>query len=755
MALGNFLDKLKGNNTDAPKLYLALVLTDHLVQSAVWKVIAGKTEIVSLGTPVEWDGEVATTNELIQAVDATISSATEGVEPEPTEIILGLANSWATETGIKGSKKDLIRSICKELVLKPLGYVVLSNCLVRYLKMQEGAPPTSILIQVDQREVSLSLVRLGRIESSITVPASQNISSDVAEGIASFPTTDNLPSRFVVVSGMENTSELVQSLTAYDWQESFSFLHTPKIEALPKDVEVHATAVAGGSEVAAALGFSLEEPVADPVGESLPAQAGHASFATQESIPAVTPTVLSADAVGFGPVTLESLTPPVIVEDISTEQIELDEPITTEQDEVGNNEIEEAKPAPAKTSLKLPPIALPKFKLPTFPNFGALTRLPIVIIGIVLAALASAGYGYLYFVPKAIVSLQIMTKPIEEIVDLTLSVDAPEIDMSSKTIPAKHSIQSISGNYSVPVSGAKTIGDPSRGEVTLYNRTSLPKTFLKGTTLNSGNIKFTLESDVTIASKSAGVDYVDVPGKASVKVTASSFGADGNLKSGSEFTLASFTKDSFVGKNDEALSGGNSKDIAVVSATDKATLVKELTAQLITTLKQNLATSSSSNEEYFILDSDLKTTSEEYSAKVGEEASSLSGKLALDVGVLTYDTQDIQTLLSETILNSIPTGYIKSDLPPAIELMSSKVEDNDRVKVQVKLSVYLLPNVDIGNLQKMLKGKRSSAGASLLSSLPNVTGSKISITPLSLPPRLAFLPLNPKNITFQLIPTVK
>ena len=104
MAVSNFLDKLSGKQESEDKVFLALVLSDHRVQAAVWKVVGAVTEIVSLGTPVEWDGDVATTNELIQAVDATISSATEGLELEPDEIVLGLANAWVDSNGIRQSK---------------------------------------------------------------------------------------------------------------------------------------------------------------------------------------------------------------------------------------------------------------------------------------------------------------------------------------------------------------------------------------------------------------------------------------------------------------------------------------------------------------------------------------------------------------------------------------------------------------------------------------------------------------------------
>ena len=180
MTVPNFLDKLTGKKEAVDKTFLALVLSDHRVQAAVWKVNASLTEIVSLGTPVEWDGDVATTNELIQAVDATISSATEGFDLEPDEIVLGLANAWVDSNGIKQSKKDLIKSICRELTLKPIGYVVIADTIVKYLKMQEGTPPTSLLIQVDQRSVTLSLVELGGIKYTISVGSSDEISSDVS-----------------------------------------------------------------------------------------------------------------------------------------------------------------------------------------------------------------------------------------------------------------------------------------------------------------------------------------------------------------------------------------------------------------------------------------------------------------------------------------------------------------------------------------------------------------------------------------------
>ena len=94
MELGNFLGKLKGEKKVEPKKFLALVLTDEVVQSAVWQVQNENTEIVAVGTPVEWDGDTGTTTELVTAVDATISSAIEGLDVDPSEVILGDPHTW-------------------------------------------------------------------------------------------------------------------------------------------------------------------------------------------------------------------------------------------------------------------------------------------------------------------------------------------------------------------------------------------------------------------------------------------------------------------------------------------------------------------------------------------------------------------------------------------------------------------------------------------------------------------------------------
>lgn len=751
MTVPNFLDKLTGKKETVDKTFLALVLSDHRVQAAVWKVSALQTEIVSLGTPVEWDGDVATTNELIQAVDATISSATEGFDLEPDEIVLGLANAWVDSNGIKQSKKDLIKSICRELTLKPIGYVVIADTIVKYLKMQEGTPPTSILIQVDRRSVTLSLVELGGIKYTVSVGTSDEISSDVAEAITRLPKDISLPSRFILVSAMENTSDLVQALTAYDWQKSFSFLHTPKIEALPKDVEVHATAVAGGSEVAASLGFSLE-----PNDQTSKVENDSPVEQTKEVVTAKT----AADF-GFHSASAEELSATLKpnedeVQALPAKQInEMVEEVDDDDDDSAESEVEDVRPKPKhkfnlptlpnfKLNLKKPALSMPKI------SFGSSNRIVFVVAALVLAVVAA--FAAYYYVPSATVNLTIQAKPLTETINITLKGDATQVDPESSVVPATYSTKEISGQDEISVTGTKTIGDPSKGEVTIYNRTSLPKTLLKGTVLSANSLKFTLDSDVTVASKSAGADYVDVPGKATVKITASTFGSAGNLKSGTEFTIASFTKDSFVAKNDSALSGGTSQEVTVVSESDKAALLKSLKTKLSTELKTSMLPDQNSGENFFVVEDDIKVVDEKYSSKVGDTATSLSAEVTLSIGILTYNQNDIQQLVKSTIETSVPSGYLRAEIEPTITLRDTKILDDNDVSATADVTLYVVPTVDTAGLTEAIKGKKYADASNFLANVPSVIGSQISLSP-NLPPRLSSLPHNTGRITIKVMTT--
>lgn len=709
MEIAGFLGKLKGEEKLEPKKFLALVLTDQVVQAAVWHVANAKTEVVSLGTPVEWDGNTATTSELVSAADATISVAIEGLTPEPTELVIGVSSSWTDKDGILGAKRELIKAVCQELELKALGFVVLTDSILRYLKMQEGTPATSILIQLTRSEIVLVLVRLGHIEATEILTRGEDLLSDIEEGIAHFPDNDHLPSRIIVECGQGNCEEIVQNLVRNDWSKKFNFLHLPKIESLPRDTLVRAVAVAGGAEVAKSIGLTLTLPT--PAHEEPPA----ADLPEEPTAPA--PEIVSAEELGF-----------------------------TVGGSLAASEVPATSTETVRALPKLPKINLPKFSLPR--RLFALKPLKpaalLVLFGVGLLAFIS--FLIIWLLPKSTLALTFSTKPLEESVVITLSETASTLDSIASVVPVERTSVEVSGEKDLETTGKKTVGDPSTGKVTIYNRTSLTKTFVKGTTLTSGTLKFTLDSDVTVASKSAGSDYIDVPGKAVAAITAAQIGASGNLGADTEFTLAAFTKDSYVAKNDEGLTGGNSKEIQVVTQEDKNSLIKSLTADLLQKAKAQVESENSPEIGYYVLESGSQVVNETYSDKVGSEASMLTAKLTLKVAILRYKKSHVTELVGTALNQKIPAGYTRVGDLPLVELGSGTENKDGEITSTAKVTISLIPSLDEVALKNSLRGKNAQDVEQTLASLPSLVKADVKITPLWLPPRLKSMPRNPKNI---------
>ncbi len=735
MELGNFLGKLKGEKQSAPEQFLALILTDEVVQAAVWQVVNEVTEVVSIGTPVEWDGDTGTTSELVTAVDATISSATEGIEDEPTGVILGVPHSWTDKNGLLGVKREFIKTISKELELKTLGFVVITDSILSYLKMQEGTPTTSILIQVSRDELILVLVRLGRIEGVETIGRSDDVVTDVTEGIARFKVVDNLPSRLILFNSMHSLDDLIQNLLSVDWPAEFNFLHTPKIEALPKDIAIRALTVAGGTEVAKSLGFTISDPVkkaevqVPPEVQDIPSPADLSPSVDPE------PDLLSAAEIGFTSLTPESTTPKSDFIDPD------DEPAI------------DTAPAPAPTHkpIKLPRLTLPHLhvQLTGIKRHWWITAGGLLTLGVLV-------FYLVWVIPHATLTIAVEPKALDQAVDLTLSASDSSIDFVDRIVPAELEVVSESGEKIAETTGKKTVGETATGEVTIYNRTSASKTFTKGTQLSSGSLKFSLDSDVTVASKSAGSDYIDVPGKVTAKLTASVIGQDSNLPSGTEFTIQNFGKDSYIAKNETALQGGSSEEVQVVSKDDQKNLVSDLIQDLLDQLKTRESTNSEPGTGVYLIADSAKTEDVTYSAKIGEPAKNLTANLTLKVVLLKYNTADVTTLVNSAIDQAVPEGYIRANLPSTVDLTASSVsEDNQTVKGNAQVKISLLPVIDSQQIKTALKGKSTRAiEPILLQAIPGYLRTEVALSPRFIPPRFVSLPLNPNNLILKLTPSL-
>ncbi len=703
MALKNLLEKFTTKEAPAEHFF-ALNLSDETVRAAVWTVKEGQTQVVNLGKGAKWDGK--NQESLLKAADQSLSQASQELKPEPNGVIFGLPDTWTEKEAINPDKKTYLKLLCEELALKPLGFVVTDTAIMAYLKIEEGTPISAILIQLSSSEINLTLVKLGKIIGSQLVGRSGDLGADVEEGLSRFDKVDALPARIILYNGGGDFEEDKQQLLSYDWEDKLPFIHFPKVESLSSEITVRAVALAGGSEVAQSLGIEVK---------------------TEKQSKADT-----AETLGF-----------VVGEDAAkTETKPEPEPEPQPQPEP---ELPAAKP---KLKLNFAPMLTVLKKLKTVLGKLPSSRLPVILAG-GFAALLIGLFLLYWYVPKASVALYLEPQVVNQELELTLDPQASSVAAGSATLPVQLAEKTVSGSKTAPATGTKTIGDPAKGGVTLYNKTASTKTFPSGTVfLGPEQLAFTLDEETTVASRSAEEDSEGVititPGKADAKITASNIGPESNLASDSRLSFKQFSEDDYYAKT-SGLSGGTAREVKAVSEADRDQLETVLTNDLIDQAKNELKNSLGQDQVVIESKEKLSLADKSFSAAEGEVADELTLDGQLDYQGVVYRQAELDLLLKEAIKTKIPENFVISEFS-GLEL--GKVSD---MTLPISYEAKLLPRLDFNEIKKNLKGRYPDKVEEYLVSLPQFVSADIQIRP-NLPKALKTLPRVTKNISLEIKP---
>lgn len=713
MEVKEILKKIRQQEAEKKEYLFALQLDEGLVKSAVWMVEKGVVKILTIGETQSWEDE----KEILEVVDNSLSSAAEKMsllkeEAEPNKVIFGLASDWIEENKIIPSKLEILKKISKELELSPVGFVVIPEAIVHYLKITEGIPPTAILVGEGRKRLTVTLVKLGKIVGTELVNRSGNLGGDLTEGLSRFGEEEVFPARILLYNLSENLQEEKQQLMDYSWQEGgITFLHLPKVEILPVDFDIKAVALAGGREVAKAEGIQI-----------MPIEEKPAEEKEVEEIP-------ETEMMGF-----------LKGKDIAKEM----PPETGKMEEMEEKEILEQ---PKKLNFGI----IKEFfsRIPRI-EFANKTPLIFVLVGVLLVILGGIFIASYWYIPKAEITLLVKPQILEK--DFTIKLD-PELEMADKTklaLPAQEIKTSLGGEKSSPTTGTKTVGDSAKGEVTIYNRTDKQKTFPAGMEISGpSNLKFTFDDEVTVASESAGPDYTSIPGKAKVKVTAVAIGTEGNLASGTEFGIGNFSRSDFIAKNEEAFSGGTSREVQVVDSKDQEKLLSELNEELKTKAIEELRETSPPNKKIIAESLKSRVIEKSFSQDVGQEASELKLNLKVEFAVLGYGEDELRGIIEDEVKKAIPSGFEYKYEESEFGFSLEKITKEGVAMFTVHLKARLIPQLDLEKMKKDLTGKYPDLARQYFDNLPNIEGSEIKIRPV-LPGRLATLPRLTKNIKIEL-----
>ncbi|MBI4067368.1 baseplate J/gp47 family protein [Candidatus Gottesmanbacteria bacterium] len=701
----SFVDKLLPK--DKPQEYfLTLKVGVETMAAIVWEVRGSKIAIIGQG-----NSTIEEKQDLVEAANIAISQAENSLPPDKIveKVIFGLPVEFIEANKIKQSTLLELKKLTHKLSLTPLGFIELPEALAHFLKTRENSPSSAILLGVGPKNLTLSVLRVGKIYENITHARGENFLQSVEEALKKLISNEVLPSRVLLYDESSNLESLAEELVKHPWHKNGAFLHIPKIEALSKDDVINALVESAAAEIIQTV--NADEFKTTEVKEEVPAGAKAEEKEVRRDEEEIKD---EAGLLGFHK-----------NKDVLEEApIEEEEIISVERTP------EEIAPPPKKLSgIKLPSVHIPKFHFANFhlPSLGGIRFLPIIIIVIILLALGGVGVYAYYQIPKAEVRLLVGVESMQKEVEIILSANTQTVDSESLTMPAQTIETEVSGEKEAKTTGKKNVGNPARGSVTIFNKTtSGSKTFPKGTILLANNLKFSLDSDVNVASASdtgEGLTY----GKTDAKITASVIGPEGNLGGGNNLTFADFPSSSYTAKNNEALSGGTSRSVSVVSKADQDNLLTDLSTELKEKAKTALFEKQGEEEKILDESMEVNVVNKKFDKNIDAETTALKLALTAQIKAQAYRTSDLNELARVILVNNIPPGYEFSPTRTNIKVNDIKEEKDGSYKASSIISASLLPKVPLEKIQRDLAGKSLSDAQDYLRKERSIVGVEMSI----------------------------
>lgn len=691
-----FLPKKEGRD-----YLLTLGVEEYKIQAAIVRIDGNKASIIGVGETDFPEGE----NE-VEAADIAISTAEKNLEENllVEKTIFALPQFYLENDNVKHECLAKLKKITKELQLKPHGFIDYPQSLSFYLEKEEGSPPTLLLISLGRNRLTFSLIRVGKVQQNIVIERSSSLLSDFEEALPQF-SAEIMPSRIIIYDESEKIEDIQEELLRFPWNKHPSFLHTPKIEIFPRDKIIIAVAEAAATSLLKKIQFEEKEEK-EETKEEMPTKEEMISAKKEEELPTLKYKEKPED-----------IKPYEEKHHLEEKYHEADQPLYETFGFVkSHHEAHVEKDFKEdKKSLKLPAL-----KFSFIASLFSFSLLPVVIF-IIIALITVLSYLF-WFYPKAAVYLIVYPLVSTQTTEVTLATsDKSEADKNM--IRARLISEEVSGEKTASTSGKTRIGEKARGEVTIYNKTTNSKTFPKGTVIQNKDIKFTLDSDVNIASASDTGEGLSF-GKVVAKVTASSIGPEGNIGNGNIFNFKDFPETSYIAKSSQSFSGGTSREVSSISQNDQERLETALTNELIVKAKQQLAVKLASGEKLLDSSQEKKISSKKFSGSVGSEAQQISLSLTVKLNILSFNETDLINI-AKNRLDSPPSGFTLDSQKTAVKVEDVKLDKNNNYKVKASVTAYFLPEVNTEEIRSKITGQKYQSVSSYLSKVANIGGVKI------------------------------
>ncbi len=587
------------------------------------------------------------------------------------------------------NKKALLASLSRHFHLRPLGFLLADEVLIRHYQQERGQTPSFISVAVDNPS-EISLIHLGKIKSRLRleVGADKKWPEQLEKVLGQLDYPGMFPPHFVFWGWEEKKfANLRQECEQYVWtgRRDSLFLQIPQFDFLTWPQFLHTFAPV------------LKERLAEQAGE-LPEKEEQLENEVGAETLAEIPLDLPE---GFSE------------EDLALKREPKPERKTQPEIKEGATNAPEPEQMSAMVTglrSKNQRLQLPRFHFLSLIVYQA-RQLAITLsrLGLLVPLLVAGGFFMILVVANGWYfsrSLDVILTPQAVTVEKTLTTG----DLPLQTLSVE-----LSEKGQVPTTGQTTVGEKALGTVIIFNRLSHPLLLSSGTHLEATNgLTFSLRESVKVASKAADLNTgVDRLGRAEASVMATKFGPEYNLPRDIIFKVDDYSQNECVARAKDDFSGGSNRQVPAVAKGDLRQLQQQLEKKILA--KAEGAIRQQAGDQLQLVGDKLTSEVIKFDPQrhAGEEAETLKGQLTMKIKAQAVARQQLAGLAKKLLQAKVGESRLEE------EGIQTDLHLNDG-HLTLTVRGKILPRLNLTELRQKLRGKTKAAAQRLVHHYPRV-----------------------------------
>lgn len=352
---------------------------------------------------------------------------------------------------------------------------------------------------------------------------------------------------------------------------------------------------------------------------------------------------------------------------------------------------------------------------------------PITAVILILIGIAT----YL-LLPKATITITVPSENLKKSLTLAISSQTQTPDINANIVPGQLIQVSDEKKDTFTATGTENIGTKATGTITLYNTLdSSNHSLATGSQLSSSSKTFILKSAVTIPGASVQGGNI-VPGTVKVNIEASDVGSEYNVKAG-RFTILSLTsaqQAGIYGQSSQDLTGGDSRQVQVVSQQDYDTAKNKLIKVLSDSTNQKLKDKINGKkiiDKALVIPDPIVTSS----AAVNSEAKSFDMDIKYSQQVMVFDNPVLKDTLEKILSKQVAQDKmvaIASDNDIGLAV-NKTAYDKGELDLNVNVVANIAAKMDVNMIKTNVLGKSSSSAESYIKTQPGVSKVNVDFWP--------------------------